>query len=409
MALNYLDGIGRGEMYAEHAAFGAAVGRGAPRSFANAPDPGRRIRVAFLSPDLRMHSVAYFLEPLLAHLDRAQFEVHLYHDHFVEDAVSARLRSHADAWRNFVGLSDAAVEAAIREDKPDLLVDLAGHTGLNRLPLFAQRLAPVQVSYLGYPNTTGMDSMDFRLVDAITDPYGDAEPLYAEKLIRFAPTAWSYLPPEESPLPALPPSLAGGPVIFGSFNNFAKVTDAALFAWSKLLTAVRGSRLRIKNAGLEDPAVNGLVRERLVRADLDPGRVELVGRDPAIACHLAQYHGIDVALDTSPYNGTTTTCEALWMGVPVVTLAGDRHASRVGASLLTAVGRPEWIARNWDDYVAIAAALAGNQAQRRTIGLTLRDAVASSALLDHTGQAQRFGHALRECWAAWCLHQAAAA
>jgi protein O-GlcNAc transferase len=409
MALNYLDGIGRGEMYAEHAAFGAAVGPGKPPAFAHAPEPGRRLRVAFLSPDLRTHSVAYFLEPLLAHLDRTQFEVHLYHDHFVEDAVTARLRGHADGWRNFVGLPDSAVEADIRADQPDIIVDLAGHTGLNRLPLFARRLAPVQVSYLGYPNTTGIDAMDFRLVDAITDPYGDAEPLHAEKLVRFAPTAWCYRPPEESPLPAPPPSLEGSPVIFGSFNNFAKVTDAALFAWSKILNAVRGSRLRIKNAGLDDPAVSALVRERLARADLDLHRVELVGRDPAIACHLAQYQGIDVALDTSPYNGTTTTCEALWMGVPVVTLAGDRHASRVGASLLTAVGRPEWIARSWDDYIAVAAALATNPSQRRTIGLTLRSAMAASALLDHSGQAQRFGHALRECWGAWCHRQAAAA
>jgi Flp pilus assembly protein TadD len=409
MALNYLDGIGRGEMFAEHAAFGAAVGHGEPRAFTNAPEPDRRIRVAFLSPDLRMHSVAYFLEPLLSHLDRGQFEVFLYHDHFVEDAVSARLRQNADSWRNFVGLPDGTVEAAIRADAPDLLVDLAGHTGLNRLPLFSRRLAPVQIGYLGYPNTSGMDSFDFRLVDAVTDPAGDAEPLHTEKLVRFAQTAWSYQPPAEAPLPTAPPSHAGTPVIFGSFNNFAKVTDATLFAWSKLLVAVRNSRLRIKNAGLDDPSVNGLVRERLRRADLDPGRVDLVGRDPAIACHLAQYQGIDVALDTSPYNGTTTTCEALWMGVPVVSLTGDRHASRVGASLLTAIGRPEWIARNWDEYVAIAADLAGNQAQRRAIGLSLRDSVMSSPLLDHRGQAARFGQALRECWGAWCRRQEAAA
>jgi protein O-GlcNAc transferase len=409
MALNYLDGIGRGEMFAEHAAFGAAVGRPSHRPFANPPEPSRRIRVAFLSPDMRLHSVAYFLEPLVAHLDRSQFELFLYHDHFVEDEVSERLRQRSDRWRNFVGIPDGAVERTIRADAPDILVDLAGHTGLNRLPLLSRRLAPVQVGYLGYPNTTGVDAIDFRLVDAITDPPGDAEPLHTERLVRFAETAWGYMPPAESPLPTAPRSHEGGPVAFGSFNNFAKVTDATLFAWSKLLGSIRDSRLVIKSAGMDEPSVGGLVRERLVRADIDPRRVDLVGRDPGVSGHLARYHGIDVALDTSPYNGTTTTCEALWMGVPVVTLAGDRHASRVGASLLGAVGHPEWVARSWDDYVGIAASLARDQGRRQQIGLSLRDSMLGSPLLDHRGQATRFGNALRECWVSWCSQQKAAA
>lgn len=402
MALNYLDGCPREGLYAEHANFGEAVGAPPPPAFSHAPKPGRRLRVAFLSPDLREHSVAYFLEPLLAHLDTAKFETVLYHDHPVVDATTTRLRSHATLWRNFVGQPEDAVEAVIRADAPDVLVDLAGHTGLNRLPLFARRLAPVQVSYLGYPNTTGLRAMDFRLVDAVTDPLHDSDSLHTEKLVRFAPVAWSYLPPSEALEPANRPCTTGAPVTFGCFNNFAKVTDAALAAWARLLAAVPGSRLRLKATGLGEPAVAGLVRERLVRAGLDPLRVELFERTASVAEHLALYHGIDVALDTFPYHGTTTTCEALWMGVPVVTLAGDRHAARVGASLLKTVGHPEWIAPSWDDYVRIAAELVSQPAALNCAGHKLRDRMRSSPLMDHAGQGARFGAALRDCWVKWC-------
>jgi protein O-GlcNAc transferase len=407
MALNYVDGIGRGEMFAEHAAFGAAVGTARSRVFPNSADPARRLRVAFLSPDLRTHSVAYFLEPLLTHLGRSRFEVYLYHDHFTEDAVSERLRQRAEVWRNFVGVADAAVEAAVRADQPDILIDLAGHTGMNRLALLSRKLAPVQIGYLGYPNTSGMDSIDYRLVDPVTDPVGDADPLHTERLVRFADTAWSYAPSPESPAPGK--GSGAGSLTFGSFNNFAKVTDKTLFAWSKVLGLVRDSRLRIKNTGLDDPAVTQQIRERLVRADIDLSRVDLAGRTAGVAGHLAQYQDIDVALDTFPYNGTTTTCEALWMGVPVVTLSGDRHASRVGASLLTAIGHPGWVARSWDDYVARAAMLAADRRNGLVGGSALRESMKNSPLMDHPGQADKFAQALLECWGAWCQKMALAA
>lgn len=409
MALNYLPAITREAAFAEHVAYGAAVGESPARVPANDADSARRLRVAFLSPDLRTHSVAYFLEPLLAHLDPAQFEVVLYHDHFVVDAVSERLRARVALWRHVVGQSHEAVEAAIRADAPDILVDLSGHTGLNRLPIFARRLAPVQISYLGYPNTTGLRAMDYRFVDAITDPVGEAEPFHTEQLVRFAPTAWSYAPPVEAPEPMTASRTAGAPVTFGCFNNFAKVTDETLAVWGRLLRAVPGSRLRLKTPGLGEPAVAARVRERLTRAELFAGQVELLDRTPGAAEHLALYQGVDVALDTFPYHGTTTTCEALWMGVPVVTLIGDRHASRVGASLLTAIGRPEWIAREVDDYVRIAAELARDPARREMESRTLRDAMRASPLLDHAGQAGRFAAALRSCWSAWCARTAAAA
>jgi predicted O-linked N-acetylglucosamine transferase (SPINDLY family) len=407
LSLHYLDGIGREAMHAEHAAFGAAVPDAPAFDPANTPEPLRRLRVGFLSPDLRAHSVAYFLEPLLARLDPAQFEVILYHDHPRVDAVSERLRSHASLWRHFTGQPHVAVETAVRSDAPDILVDLAGHTGHNRLALFARRLAPVQITYLGYPDTTGLREMDFRLVDSVTDPEGDSDRFHSEKLLRFAPTAWSYAPPESAPAPGRAPS-ADGQVTFGCFNNFSKVSDTTLRCWSLVLAAVPGSRLLLKGHDLASPGIAERLRARLSRSGIDEGSVELAGRTPNLAAHLGCYGRVDVALDTYPYHGTTTTCEALWMGVPVVTLIGDRHASRVGASLLCAAGHPEWVAHDPDEYVRIAAGLARDPGLRDALRSELRDDMRSGPLMDHDGQAARFGSALRTTWKAWCAGRAAA-
>lgn len=403
-ALNYLDGIPREQLFAEHVALGRAVGTIEPPEFSHDPAPGRRLRVAVLSPDLRAHSCAYFLEPLLAHLPREQFEIYLYHDHFRTDAVSARLQGLAAVWRNFVGQSAAVVERTIRADAPDILVDLAGHTGLNRLPLFARHLAPVQITYLGYPNTTGLPAMGYRFTDAIADPPGEADALATEQLVRFAPTAWSYQPsahaPEVGPLPCL--AAPDAPVTFGCFNNLAKVTDELLRVWARLLAAVPGSRLLLKGRGLGEEAVQERYRARFAAAGLPAERVELLERTDGLVEHLALYHRVDIALDTFPYHGTTTTCEALWMGCPVVTRQGDRHAARVGASLLHALGHSEWVADDADGYVALAAALASDRSRLAALRAGLREEVRRSPLLDHAGQAERFGAALRQCWAAWC-------
>jgi len=405
MALHYLDGISRADMLREHRAFGETLEdpallaerelrRGG--SCAYAPGFGPRRRIGFLSPNLRQHSVAYFLEPLLRHLDRARFEVFLYHDHPVVDATSERLRKLADHWRHIAGRAHAALETILRTDALDILVDLAGHTELNRLPLFARRIAPVQATYLGYPDTTGLRSMDFRLVDAITDPPGDADEFSTERLVRFAPTAWCYAPPEEAPLPAVPPAARGQPPTFGCFNNFAKVTDEALRAWGRLLAALPGSRLLLKSFGLDSPALQAAARVRLAAAGVAPERAELLGHASTCAAHLAAYARVDVALDTFPYHGTTTTCEALWMGVPVVTLAGDRHASRVGVSLLQAAGHADWIAADWKEYGRIAAALAADPGRLAGGRGRLREELRRSPLLDHAGQAERLADALEE-------------
>lgn len=402
MALNSSATRSREELFAEHIAAGRAMGDAPARHFPNDPDPARRLRVGFISPDFREHSVAYFVEPLLRHLDRDGFEVVLYHDHPQVDAVSERLRGLAAHWRTIAGRTDAMVETAILADAPDVLVDLAGHTGQNRLPLLARRLAPVQVNYLGYPNTTGVTAIDYRFVDAWTDPPGAGDELATERLVRLVPTAWTYEPRADAPEPAAPPCTLGAPVTFGSFNNFTKATDPMLRTWAAVLDGVPGSRLLIKAVGLDDPAVAGPVRARLRAAGLGDERVELLGavRDPV--GHLALYSRVDVALDMFPYHGTTTTCEALWMGVPVITLAGDRHASLVGVSLLSAVGHPEWIASMPEDYVRLATALATEPRRLASLRTGLREELRRSPLLDHAGQAMRFGAALRDCWRQWC-------
>lgn len=404
MSLHYLDDIPPGDLFREHAAFGAAAGgaREPPRAVPNTAYPERRLKVGFLSPNLRTHSVAFFFEPLLAHLDRGRFEVFLYHDHPKMDATSARLQVLASHWRHVAGLADSSLEALAAADGLDILVDLAGHTELNRMALLARRLAPVQATYLGYPDTTGLVSMDYRLTDAVADPPGDSDLLCTERLVRFAPTAWCYAPPQDAPEPAPAPSASGAPPTFGCFNNFAKITDRALRHWARLLSEVPGSRLVIKGGGLGSPALQAAAKKRLAAAGFATGAVELMERTQGQAEHLASYSGVDIALDTFPYDGTTTTCEALWMGVPVVTLSGDRHSSRVGASLLHAFGRPGWIAADWDDYVRKAAALAVDPARLAAERAGLREQFRRSPLFDHAGQALRFGEALRAMWRTWC-------
>lgn len=397
--LNYLPEVDARQLLRAHQDFGRLFPRAARGS---PPGPGhgsKRLRIAFLSPDLRWHSVAFFLEPLLEHLDSSLFEVVLYHDHPRVDSMSQRLRSHASLWRNFASRPDGFVEETIRADAPDVLVDLAGHSGQNRVHLFARRLAPVQVTYLGYPNTTGVAEMDYRFTDAIADPEGDADLLSSEGLVRFSPCAWSYNPPPEArAMDPIAPSGAGTVTTFGSFNNAGKLNERTLRLWARVLEAVPGSRLVLKSFGMDQDRL----RPRARSAGIDVARLDLLSAEPTVEAHLASYGRIDIALDPTPYCGTTTTCEALWMGRPVISLSGDRHASRVGASLLRAIDRPEWVAAREEDLVRIAAGLASDRTLLRAESASLRRRLESSVLMDHAGQARRFEAALRHCWTNWC-------
>ncbi len=406
-ALHYLETMTRERLFAEHVAYGRAVGNASSAPpLPNNPEAERRLRVGVLSPDLREHSCAYFLEPILQHLDRERFELYLYHDHFREDAVSARLRARAASWRNFVGQPGDAVEAAIRADAPDILIDLAGHSGMtHRLALFARRLAPVQITYLGYPNTTGLPAMDYRFTDGIADPADDADRFATERLVRFAPTAWAYAPPADAPDVEAPPCRRRGHTTFGCFNTPAKITDVIIALWSRVLLAVPGSKLCLKGAGFGTPAQRAFQAARFAPHGISAERLEFLERAETNAAHLACYHDIDIALDTAPYNGTTTTCEALWMGVPVITLTGERHMARVGASLLTAAGHAEWATSTPEAYVRGASELAGDAGRLADIRAGLRADLQRGPLLDHAGQAAHFGAALRETWREWCARQ----
>ncbi len=372
------------------------------RPHANTRDPERRLRVGYVSPDFRAHSVSYFIEPLLANHDRGAVEAFCYAEVPCPDPVTARLQTLADGWRTTVGLTDAEVAERIREDRIDILVDLAGHTADNRLLAFAERPAPVQVTWLGYPNTTGMSAIDYRLSDETADPEGIAEAHHSETLVRLPGGFLCYGPPAASPEVAPPPAAEIGRVTFGSFNNLTKVTPEVAKTWARILKAVPGSRILIKSKPLADEATRARYLALFAGEGIEADRIELISTIPTLSSHLAAYGKVDIALDPFPYNGTTTTCEALWMGVPVITLRGTRHAARVGASLLAAMGLTDFIAETGEDYIERAAGLANNIDRLANLRKDLRPRMAASPLCDGGTFARNIEAAFREVWRRWC-------
>jgi predicted O-linked N-acetylglucosamine transferase (SPINDLY family) len=368
---------------AEHRRFQATFG-GEVASRA-APPRSSRLRVAYLSPDLRRHSVSYFFEPLLAAHDRNVVEVFCYADVPRPDDVTVRLAGLAEQWRTTWALPDAELAALLERDGVDVLVDLAGHTAGNRMALLARRAAPIQFSYLGYPATTGLGTMDFRVTDAIADPPGLSEGWHSEALVRIEGGFLCYSPPlsaEECPAVVPPPALASGAVTFGSFNNLAKINAGVLDAWAALLGRVPGSRLLLKARGLDHARIRDRLWSRLEDRGVERRRVELVAPLGRPADHLAAYGRVDVALDTFPYNGTTTTCEALWMGVPVVTFTGRAHAGRVGASILSRLGLEELAPATLEESIEEAASLASDRERLVALRGELRERLRASPLMD---------------------------
>ena len=366
----------------------------------NDRNPERRLRIGYVSPDFRGHAVAPMVLPLLAAHDHGPWEIFCYAQVERPDAMTEKFRAVADHWRSTVGLSDERMAGLIRQDQIDILVDLAGHTAGNRLLVFARKPAPVQVNRQGYPNTTGLTAIDYRMTDAHADPPGLSDTLHSEQLLRLPRTNWIYQPPENCP--ALVPLPAGLPVTFGCFNNLAKVTEPMLKVWARILAAAPGSRLLLKALGLASPDVRQRVLALFQGEGIAPERVELLGWSQSEAEHLALYQRVAIGLDPFPYHGTTTTCEALWMGVPVITWAGQTHVARVGVSLLTNLGLPELIAENAAEYVRIAAALAGDLPRLSALRATLRQRMAQSPLLDAPRFAREIEAAYRQMWRTWC-------
>ena len=343
-------------------------------------DPNRRLRIGYLSPDFRQHSVAHFIEPVLAEHDQSKFELFAYYYHVADDVTTKRIRAVVPHWRNIVGQSDAQVAAQVREDEIDIFVDLAGHAGLNRLQVFAHKPAPVQVTWLGYPNTTGLTGMDYRITDAFADPPGMTEAFHSETLVRMPECFSCFKAPLQSPDVAPLPALNRGHVTFGSFNMFSKMTADVLATWARILLRVPNSQLVIKYQGMDSAYMRELIQNIFVGHGVEKERVNTLGRDASHGEHMARYHTIDIGLDPFPYNGTTTTCDALWMGVPVVVLAGNTHVSRVGVSQMSNLGLQEMIAQNTNQYVDIAAALANDLPRLAELRGGLRQRMAASPL-----------------------------
>lgn len=401
LALNYAPGIAAEALYAAHRDFNA---RFAPRlpalqSYANRADPDRPLHIGYVSGDLRTHPVATFLEPVLAHRDKERFKVHLYATRPGGDAVTGRLRASADAWGELFGLDDDAAAARIRQDGIDILVDLSGHTAHHRLLVFARKPAPVQAAWLGYLNTTGLEAMDFRITDGRASPRGLFDALHSERLVRLPGCQWCYQPPEAAPDVAPPPSMTAGHVTFGAFANLAKITAPVVELWSRVLKRIPDARLIVAGRGLR-PGDEEFLR-RFAGHGIAAERLELL---PYLSFpdYLAAHARVDVMLDTFPYTGGTTSCHALWMGVPLITMTGTTPPSRGGASLLGAVRLPGFVAASAQDYVELAAEVAANPRKLATLRAGLRKRMLASPLMDAARFTQHLEAAYRAMWSAWC-------
>lgn len=394
----------KGDMFALHRSFGEAmVGDKSMLPFGNRLDPSRRLRIGFVSGDFRFHSVSYFIGSVLPEMSRNDFELWAYYNYSRSDSRTAEMKPSFYAWRDIYGLSDSEVERQIREDGIDILVDLSGHTSHNRLAVFAQKPAPVQVSWIGYPNTSGLTQIDYRLTDALADPQGESDDFYTEHLWRLPHGFLCYWPPTSAPRVAESPSRSLGYVTFGSFNNRQKIGTECVALWVKVLQAIPDSRLLIKSVfGVDErPSRDALVNQ-FVSLGISAERIRIESAKASQEEHLAMYNEIDIALDTFPYHGVTTTCEALWMGVPVVSRQGDRHVSRVGVSLLTNAGLEDLIADSDEQFVEIAGQLAADLDSLNAIRGALREVVKTSRLMDGSAMADDLSSAMRQMWETYC-------
>ena len=403
----YADTLTPAEVFDIHQAFGQSIEQlvPTPKSYHNTPDSTRRLRIGFVSPDFRQHSNTYFVEPILEHLDRERFEVCIYSTNSATDDVTKRLKAHADLWRDCrLGIMQTAKQ--ITQDRIDILVELTGHFASNKLPLFAIKPAPVSLTAIGYANTTGLSSITARLVDSITDPVPTADALSTEQLVRVPGCFLCYRPPADLPDPINDSSEEPSrPFTFGSLNDLRKVAPCTLRTWATILTNNPTTRLLLKASRFAQSEVRADLLSRFADLGIDTDRITLLARTETIADHLKVYNTIDCALDTFPYTGTTTTCEALAMGVPVLTLLGDAHAGRVSASLLEAIGRDDLIADNLESYTDNATALAKAGTLSTTDRIQLREQLLASPLTDEPTYIRKVETILADLWSSWCVSQ----
>jgi protein O-GlcNAc transferase len=372
-------------------------GNHARMEFGNNRSPARRLRVGYVSPDFYGHAECFFVVPLLEGHDPRAVEVHCYASVRRPDKATDILKSCAHVWHDVVGLTDDELAKKIRGDRIDILVDLTMHMAFNRLPMFAQRCAPVQVTWLAYPGGTGLAAMDYRLTDEWMDPV-DTDVFYAERSVRL-PDCWCCY----HPLGDIPPATARqrGTVMFGSLNNPCKLNESTLRLWAKVLVNVRDSRLLLL---VESEGQRNQIRETMARDGIDPGRLEFTGHQRR-GEYLRLYDAIDICLDPQPYNGITTTCDALWMGVPVISRVGTTAAGRAGLSILSNLGIQKWAAEDDEGFMRIAAGLALDFDGRSEIRRTLRDRMRRSSIMDGRRFARNVEAAYRVMWENYCRMQ----
>ena len=390
------------EIFNWHKQFGQrherAIAPMPPRARADGARADQRLRIGYVSADFRQHAVAHFIEPVLAAHDSKRFEIFCYYNYPAADAVTGRFEKLTHHWRVIANRSDEDVANMIRADGIDILVDLAGHTPLNRLRVFARKPAPVQASWIGYSSTTGLTRMDYRITDTISDPIGVTDDLYTEKLVRLPDTYSCFQPLANSPDVGALPATQSGHVTFGSFNNFIKMTPEVLQTWARILQRMPTSTLLLKYRSFEAEKIRTLVLAAFAKHGVLPARIHFLGSDD-YHTHLRAYHQVDIALDTFPHNGDTTTCDALWMGVPVVVNTGVNHVGLMGASRLRSVGLEDLVARDNDHYVDIACALANDVPRLEKLRATLRETMKASPLMDAPRFTRNLEAAYENMWA----------
>lgn len=400
--IDLIDGRGIEEQQAERRRWAERHARPLEASgpaHGNARDPERRLRVGYVSADFRKHSASFLFGPVIQAHDSPGFEVVCYSGGAEEDEVTARLRGRADVWRPTLGIADAAFAELVRQDQVDILVDLSGHSAGSRLRAFARKPAPVQITAWGYATGTGLAAMDYFLADPILVAPEERR-FFAEEVVDL-PCWGCYEPPDYLPALAPAPAATGKPFTFGCLNRFERISDRAIAAWSRVLAAVPEATLLYKDPAMDNAQIHDRFSQRLDEAGIPPERVLLMGRTPHEA-NLAVYNEVDVALDPFPSSGGVTTAEALWMGVPVVTLLGNTPPGRLTASVLMQIGMADWIARNEEDYADLAAKAAADVERLAGLRQTMRARLAASWFGDPRRYTRAVESVYRTLWRRWC-------
>ena len=400
-ALNFRTDLDAAAIAARHREVGRLFARNTtPQAvnWGNAPDPDRRLRVGYVSGDFFLHPVALFLQAVLPHHRSQHVTTYCYSNYHTPNPIADSIRAQSQHWCDVHAMNDAQMIERIHRDEIDILVDLSGHTNRNRLHAFAAHPAPVQMTWLGYLNTTGLEAMDYRICDGHTDPVGTTEPLYTEKLIRMPDSQWCYAPWHRAEAVAEPHPDRPDAIVFGSFNQLVKISDACFEAWARIVSAVPQATMVILD--VRQPAAVNRMLERAARYGIDR-RVELRGRE-SIPNYYAALGNADIGLDTFPYNGATTTLDALWMGVPVVALRGERSISRSAYSIMKTLGADELIAETLDEYIEINIRLAKDREWRSSLRRSLRHRLETSPLMDGPRFVAALESRYRAAWHAWC-------